>query len=333
MALLLGQRWLVQHTTGSIKHLLFDACVDSRFFVISNPDEVSELLPHSWRRIMRSKTLLVTIVISSVIASALTTALSVGGIPVVAAKTEPQFNRQSILAGAPRAQVNSSSESVLYLPFVRKGFPPQCYPGQTSTDPAGDTPLAYIDVLWLSSTLTGQTLSAWLRIQDVPSALVFNRVGVPQYDAEYEWLVIIDVDGDPATGDPNYFRGGEYLMSAMHIVQTPNSPVTLPISNGAEKQKVWKLRSGGGYEEYAAATLTVDPSADTMALSGNIPGIHAGSRVFFFTRAYDNMLVRRLDRSSCDVTPGILSPAGAPGIAQETKGGPHWWALSPDHSR
>ena len=102
----------------------------------------------------------------------------------------------------------------------------------------------------------------------------------------------------------------------MHFVQRPNSPVDLPIDYGVQKN-VWKYISGGGWHYLTSASMSVDPIADTMTLTGTIPGINAGSRLIFVTHD-SNPKNSGMDTSFCGVTSGWVSQPMGFSLQQES---------------
>ncbi len=172
-----------------------------------------------------------------------------------------------------------------------------CRPGQTIIDHddyADDDEsneygtISYIDVTKMSSTLLptalGYALSATLYMQDVPTELEFNRIGVPEDYSEYSWQVCIDVDGNPQTGDQKN-SGAEYEIEAVHFVFDPDSPVTLPFADGLQVS-VGVYMPDGTYDLNTSADLDVDYEENTLKLTGFIPGISLNSRIWFKTSVY-----------------------------------------------
>jgi hypothetical protein len=199
----------------------------------------------------------------------------------------------------------------VHLPAAIKGpsIPPHpCAPGQTITDPADDVSIAHIDVTALSTALNAESLEATLHLRDVPPQLTFNRVGIPEDYLEYGWSVYVDTDNNPQTGSGSGpYKGAEYSLSARHYVFQPDSPVTLPIADGVQKN-VWRYESTTGHWlSISHATLTVDPESDTMTLIGTIPGIHSGSRLIFYTYDRNPGDTGQMDTSSCSVSTGLDS--------------------------
>ena len=196
----------------------------------------------------------------------------------------------------------------VYLPTVTKNpsMPSNpCPPGQTIADPAYDVSPAHIDVTALSTVLNGESLRATFHMRDVPTQLTFNRVGVPHRNLEYGWGVYVDVDNDTQTGvSSGQYEGAEYRLSAMHFISLPDSPITQPIANGVQVN-IWRFDpTENAWWTISKATLTVDPQLDTMTLTGNIPGINSGSRLFFVTSDLNPGGTYQMDVSSCGGTIG-----------------------------
>jgi len=224
-------------------------------------------------------------------------------------------------SGSNAPEITFTSAFTVYLPLILNNFPPtnQCGPGQTIADPANDVSLAHIDGTSLSTVLNGQTLQATLQLRDVPSQLTFDRVGVPQYYVEYMWNINVDVDNNTQTGaTTGSSKGVEYQLSARHWVSTPNSPTTKAIENGVQTN-VWEHIPGttGTFRTIANATLTVNAQADTMILSGDIPGITSGSRLFFYTYDYNPGGSLETDTSSCAATGQSSSQHQVPMLIQQ----------------
>jgi len=197
--------------------------------------------------------------------------------------------------------IASPPSFTVYLPSVMRmsSVPPAnpCSPGQTITDPANDVSPAYIDVIALSTSLNQETLQAIFGIRDVPSQLTFDRIGVPQYALEYGWIVYVDVDNNPQTG----YTGNEYSLSAMHWPFQPDSPTTKPIADGVQVDTRQYDSTSNRWKYFATATLSVDPQADKMTLTGNVPGINSASRLSFSTVDYNPGGTSQGDTSSCSI--------------------------------
>ena len=195
--------------------------------------------------------------------------------------------------------VIGSQTTKVFLPLIfAQAGTSDCNPGSTILDPAWDVSLAHIDVTALSTTLTGQTLQATFQIRDVPSNLTFNRIGVLENYVEYSWDVYVDTDNDSQTGCASSRQlGAEYVLSARHIVWTPSPPFTLPVERVVKANK-W-ICVGTGIRSLEPIFLSVDATSDTMILTGDIPGITTGSRIFFTTYDYNPDDFHTYDFSSC----------------------------------
>jgi hypothetical protein len=173
----------------------------------------------------------------------------------------------------------------------------------------------------LSTVLSGESLRATFHMRDVPTQLTFNRVGVPLRNLEYGWGVYVDVDNNPQTGaSSSPYEGAEYRSSAMHFVFQPDSPVTQPIADGVQVN-IWRFDPlENAWWTLSRATLTIDPQLDTMTLTGNIPGINSGSRLFFVSYDRNPGGTAQADTSSCGVTTSLESRYMETGMQQEADG-------------
>ncbi len=174
-------------------------------------------------------------------------------------------------------------------------------PGQTVTDEIEDATASHVDITKVSTSLSGEALTAVFHLRDVPEALTFNRTGISEYYGEYNWKVLIDIDGDRETGN----GGAEYMLSASHFVRASEkgNNAQAPIASVVEAG-VLKARSDG-FMTLIDATLQVSPEEDTITLSGNIPGITAQSQLRF--ESYDYF--GGSDEVGCPATPGRSTPS------------------------
>lgn len=154
-------------------------------------------------------------------------------------------------------------------------------PGQTVTAETGNVIDPYMDITALSASLSGERLTAVFHLRDLPETLTFNRAGTPQNVMEYAWVVVIDVDGDRATGA----AGFEYQLLASHSVppSAQESNVSAPVETKAEA-RVWSLHAGSAAPP-GRAVLEASAEEDTITLTGDIPGITPAARLAF--RTYD----------------------------------------------
>ncbi len=176
-------------------------------------------------------------------------------------------------------------------------------PGQTVTDDIEDATASHVDITKVSTSLSGETLTAVFHLRDLPETLTFNRTGISEYYMEYGWDVSIDIDGDRETGN----RGIEYELSASHFVPSSEKGNNAKASIDSKVEAaVLKARSDG-FMTLIDASLEVSPEEDTITLSGNIPGITAESQLTF--SAYDYF--GGSDEVGCPATPGQGVPLSA----------------------
>ena len=174
-------------------------------------------------------------------------------------------------------------------------------PGQTVADESGDAKQGYVDIIEVSSSLSGETLTVVFHLRDVPETLTFNRSGIRENMMEYNWEALINVDNDMENGDGGY----DYLLSAYHIVRLAdkgnNSEVTI---EDQVKASIWTMEPGRIIAQEDAG-LEVSASEDTITLTGTVPGITSESRLSF--RTYNYGLAHDSDSVGC-----LPSAAGDP---------------------
>ena len=173
-------------------------------------------------------------------------------------------------------------------------------PGQSVTDEIESFTDSYVDVTKVSTSLSGETLTAVFHLKDVPETLTFNRTGISENYMEYGWEVSIDVDNDRETGNDGF----EYELAASHFVSPSEkgSNVKAPIESKVEAN-VLKARPDS-FMYMIDATLKVSPEEDTITLSGYIPAITAESRLAFKTYDYFGSS----DDIGCQAPPSQIAP-------------------------
>ena len=169
-------------------------------------------------------------------------------------------------------------------------------PGDSVTDAVSDVPAAHIDITEVETSLSGERLTVVFHLRDLPETLRFNRTEHGEGSKEYEWEVAIDADNDRSTGP----GGFDYLLTAYHIVRLSHkgadADTTAPIADMAEAS-VWEPHFGGSTSTFTAADLVVSAEADTITISGYIPGITSESRLTF--SAYDVEFAGEADQIEC----------------------------------
>lgn len=162
-------------------------------------------------------------------------------------------------------------------------------PGANVTDARGDVSFGFIDIVSARIDHTGESVTAYLEMADLPNTLVFNKA--PKNLEDYAWEVCIDVDGNPDTGDSgghNVMKGVDYALSICHF--SNGEPQTGSILATCQKQ-VWVYQASG-----MASPLSFDVKAtiedNTLILKGDIPGLNDNSRWYVQTSYWDSQTPR-----------------------------------------
>ena len=166
-------------------------------------------------------------------------------------------------------------------------------PGQTVTDDLSNVSAAHIDITAVSTTLSGETLTAVFHLRDVPETLTFDRIGIRPRVLEYHWMISIDIDYEPEQGSAEF----DYTLTADHSVLPSDSGknVAAPIEAKLETD-TWEM-DGDRLAALGVAIVKVSWQANTITLVGDIPGITSKARFVF--EAYD--YYDGSDRVSCHV--------------------------------
>ena len=206
----------------------------------------------------------------------------IGTIPGITTDSRLSIDTTDVLRGDDQLECNYPMNQFLFPVACGKGEA-MIKPLQTIADEGSDELPAYVDLIGVSSALSGETLAVVFQLRDVPETLVFNRAGVGEGAYEYSWEVSIDVDPGQETDQ----FGLDYAMSATHTVLSENidSSTTASIESKVEAY-TWR-RIQDGFGRIGEAAIVVSPSADTITLVGDFPGITPDSRLIF--NAYDSL--------------------------------------------
>ena len=194
-----------------------------------------------------------------------------------------------MLTATPEATHNGTATPIA-TPILPSPTETQSYlmPGQSITDTVSDVSGPHIDVVGFTSTLDGETLEITFQLRDVPPNVTFNIDRCPHGELEYRWAVAVDVDNDIQTGGGcsgawagDSSCGAEYLLSADRWSSRSQTPTVAPLEE-ALQFNVWELDTAGG-QAFGPASIAVDSEANTITLSGIIPGISTDSRLSFET--------------------------------------------------
>ena len=152
----------------------------------------------------------------------------IGTIPGITAESRLVFVTTDALRGDDQLEC--------HLPMNLMLFPAPCGTGeamikplQTIADNVSDELPAHVDIIGVSTALSGETLAVVFHLRDVPETLVFNREGVGERAYEYGWKVSIDVDPGQESGQ----FGLDYQMSASHTVLPENKDSSTTASIGS----------------------------------------------------------------------------------------------------
>ena len=220
---------------------------------------------------------------SSYIASAEADTITLfGTIPGITADSRLAFVTTDVLRGGDQLECHLPMNPALYPAPCDKGET-IIRPLQTIADEVSDELPAHVDLIGVSTALSGETLAVVFHLRDVPEKLVFNRAGVGEGASEYRWEVSIDVD--PGQEDGQF--GMDFQMSATHSVPPENEDGGTSAAIGSKVEAYTWIRFQDGFRRMEEAAIVVSPSADTITLVGDFPGITPDSRLIF--EAYDSL--------------------------------------------
>jgi hypothetical protein len=220
---------------------------------------------------------------SSYIASAEADTITLlGKIPGITADSRLAFVAIDVMRGEDQLECHFSMNPLLFPAPCGKG---EAFikPLQTIADEGSDELPAHVDIIGISTALSGETLAVIFQLRDVPETLVFNRAGAAEGAYEYGWEVSIDVD----PGQESVQFGLDYEMSATHKVLPKNIDSGTAASIESKVEAYTSRRVQDGFRAMGEAAIVVSPSADTITLVGDFPGITPDSRLIF--NAYDSL--------------------------------------------
>jgi len=238
---------------------------------------------------------------SSYIASAEADTITLfGTIPGINADSRLVFDTTDVLWGGDQLACHFPMNPALYPAPCGKGET-IIRPLQTIADEVSDELPAHVDIIGVSTALSGETLAVVFQLRDVTGTLVFNRAGVDESASEYRWEVSIDVDPGQESGQ----FGVDYEMSATHTVLAENLDSSTIASIESTVEAYTSRRVQDGFRRMGVAAIVVSPRADTITLVGDIPGITPDSRLIF--NAYDSL--NGSEQVECQELPSTDLPA------------------------
>ncbi|MDE0078584.1 MAG: hypothetical protein OXO50_13765 [Caldilineaceae bacterium] len=220
---------------------------------------------------------------SSYVASAEANTITLfGEIPGITADSRLAFVTTDVMRGEDQLECHFSMNPLLFPAPCGQGEA-MIRPLQTIGDEVSDVLPTHVDIIGISTALSGETLAVIFQLRDVQGTLAFNRAGVGEGAHEYRWGVSIDIDPGQESGQ----LGLDYEMSATHTVLPENADSSTTASIESKVEAYTSRRIEDGFRRMEAAAIVVSPRADTITLIGDIPGITPDSRLIF--NAYDSL--------------------------------------------
>ena len=206
-----------------------------------------------------------------------------GEIPGITSESRLTFETSDVKSGSDQVECHAPYSASVGLWQCESGGA-GIVPGQTVADESGDATQGHMDITEVSTSLSGETLTVVFHLRDVPETLTFNRTGVLENRMEYSWEAVIDVDNNMENGD----GGFDYLLSAYHVVPLTDKGGNseFPIGDKAEAS-IWTMEPGS-IMTLEDASLEVSAEANTVTLTGDIPGITSESRLSFRTNDHEH---------------------------------------------
>lgn len=148
-------------------------------------------------------------------------------------------------------------------------------------DTEADVALGHVDVTSTTIAVDGQNVSITFSLRELPQQLEFCRQGVLQDRLEYSWEISIDNDNNTQTGSSvGGMVGADYGIQASYFCSAA-TPFTDTIANTVQADLT--VLDGNTATVTGPAQLTVDTSANTITLSGEISGLRNDAAFTFST--------------------------------------------------
>jgi hypothetical protein len=160
--------------------------------------------------------------------------------------------------------------------------------GLNYPDAAGDMEISFLDVTGFQATVNeeAEILEVVLHMRDIPPTVTRGDVG------EYMWDIAIFLDPstiDAANHLPDY---GFMVLTANEEIQTPGPHTSdvIPITQLWDRRIIYNAVG----ENLSPLEAVADPDANSLTLTGRIPGITSGA-VFSFGTVSDDGKIDRPD--------------------------------------
>jgi len=158
-----------------------------------------------------------------------------------------------------------------------------CRPGSTMQDSTLDVLPGYGDIVQVSTTLEGETLTVVFQLKDIPAEITINQAGQEDGQFEYDWGVAIDKDNNPETGwsAPAGRKAFEARLEAFNIKMGAEETGDIE-SLFSEKVQTWERESGGSSSIFGSGSISVNLEENTITLSGTFSDIPEDAYLVFY---------------------------------------------------
>ena len=162
---------------------------------------------------------------------------------------------------------------------------PVCSSNEVVESPSNGSLPSYVDVLKVSTKLSGSNLSVTFTMNWLPDQIMIDRNILPYGATEIAWGVAIDTDNDPNTGSAiphtNSGYGYEYILQAVNFKEGDELQGDIQ-TLFSDKTNVWEMFPDGSNTIQTPGKIKVDTATASLTLSGNIKGITKNSYLHFF---------------------------------------------------
>ena len=163
--------------------------------------------------------------------------------------------------------------------------PPVCQAGETIESTTNGSLPSYIDIVKVSTKLSGSKFSVTFTMNWLPDQIMIDRNILGYGATEIAWGVAIDIDNDPTTGysipltTSGY--GYDYVLQAVNFKEGEEVQGDLQ-TLFSDKVNVWEVFADGSNAILSQGKIKVDTATASITLSGEIKGIKKESYLHFF---------------------------------------------------